>query len=88
MVLGRLATDKRHKKKGIATGLVKHAFSVTWECSKYAGVAALLVHVLSDRAKDFYINRGFQESPISDTTLMIPISSIQLALESNANPEL
>lgn len=70
IVLARLATDKRHKGKGLATGLLKHTFNITLNCSSIIGVAALLVHALDDEAAIFYQSRGFKPSPIDEKTLM------------------
>jgi hypothetical protein len=39
-----------------------------------AGVRALLVHALHDRAKQFYAHYGFQESPQNSMLLMLRLS--------------
>lgn len=45
-----------------------------------AGVFALLVHALSDQAKQFYLSRGFVESPLQPMTLFMTIETIRLIL--------
>jgi len=42
--------------------------------SQNAGVRALLVHALHDRAKRFYEHYGFQESPQHAMTLMLRLN--------------
>lgn len=41
--------------------------------SEQVGVRALLVHALNDKAKQFYLNYGFQPSPIDDMLLMLKL---------------
>ena len=42
-----------------------------------AGVFALLVHALSDQAKQFYLSRGFVESPLQPMTLIMTIETVR-----------
>jgi hypothetical protein len=42
--------------------------------SQNAGVRALLVHALHERAKQFYEHYGFQESPQHPLTLMLRLA--------------
>ena len=71
MVLGRLAVDQPWQGAGLGRGLLKDAVLRTLSVSQLAGVRALLVHALSDEAKNFYIHNGFLESPLDPMTLMI-----------------
>ncbi|HPT57509.1 MAG TPA: GNAT family N-acetyltransferase, partial [Casimicrobium sp.] len=43
--------------------------------SQNAGVRALLVHALHERAKAFYEHYGFQSSPLHPMTLMLRLNS-------------
>ncbi|MFA5016026.1 MAG: hypothetical protein WC504_00640 [Methylobacter sp.] len=45
-----------------------------------AGVFALLVHALSDHAKQFYLSRGFVESPLQPMTLFTTIETARSIL--------
>ncbi len=74
MVLARLAVD--HRAQGIQLGaaLLQDAVKRTVIVSENAGVRALLVHALHDRAKQFYEHYGFQESPQHSMTLMLRLS--------------
>jgi len=71
MVLARLAVD--HRAQGIKLGasLLRDAVNRAVVVSQNAGVRALLVHALHDRAKDFYEHHGFQSSPLHPKTLML-----------------
>ena len=74
MILGRLAIDAQWQKNGIGRGLLKDAVIRTIKASKYAGIRALVVHALSEEAKNFYLRHGFQESPLNHFTLMLPLT--------------
>lgn len=73
MVLARLATD--HRAQGIKLGaaLLQDAVNRAVTVSQNAGVRALLVQALNERAKQFYTHYGFQESPQHPMTLMLRI---------------
>lgn len=73
MVLGRLAVDANWQGKKIGIGLLKDAIQRTIIVAEQAGIRALLVHALSDKAKAFYSHWGFHESPTNDMTLMITL---------------
>lgn len=74
MILGRLAVDVHWQNKGIGRGLLKDAVSRTIQAAQYAGMRALLVHALSEDARLFYLRHGFQESPLNQYTLMLPLT--------------
>ena len=42
---------------------------------------AVLVHAISDRAKQFYAQYGFIETPFDDMTLMLPMPQIADSLK-------
>ncbi|WP_092701434.1 GNAT family N-acetyltransferase [Acidovorax soli] len=75
MVLARLAID--HRAQGIKLGaaLLQDAVNRAVAVSQNAGVRALLVHALHDRAKQFYEHYGFQESPQHPMTLMLRLNT-------------
>jgi len=73
MVLGRLAVDVSCQGKHIGTGMLKDAIQRTIIVAEQAGIRALLVHALSEKAKNFYLHCGFHESVTNDMTLMITL---------------
>lgn len=77
MVLARLAVD--HGVQGLKLGgaLLQDAVNRAVTVSQNAGVRALLVHALHDRAKEFYEHYGFQASPLHPMTLMLRLNSLK-----------
>ena len=73
IVLGRLAIDERWQHAGLGRSLLRDAILRTLSVSQQAGVKALLVHTLSEDAKQFYIRNGFLESPLDPMTLIISL---------------
>jgi GNAT superfamily N-acetyltransferase len=75
MVLARLAVDRRAQGMSLGGALLQDALNRTITVSQNAGVRALLVHALHDRAKQFYEHYGFQSSPVHPLTLMMRLTS-------------
>lgn len=73
MVLARLAVDRRFGDRGIGSGLLRDAIIRTLQAAEIAGIRAILVHAISNRAKDFYEKWGFASSPVDPLTLMISL---------------
>lgn len=80
LLLGRLAVDKRYHNQGIGQALLRDAMLRAVNVSGDAGVFALLVHALSDQAKQFYLSRGFVESPLQPMTLIITLETVHSIL--------
>lgn len=80
LLLGRLAVDQRYHNQGIGQALLRDAMLRAVNVSRDASVFALLVHALSDQAKQFYLSRGFIESPLQPMTLMMTIETIRAIL--------
>ena len=80
LVLGRLAIHKDHHQKGIGTALLNDAIRRAMQAAEIAGVAALLVHALSEQARRFYLSRGFVASPVKPMTLCLMLATVALAL--------
>ncbi len=77
MVLARLAVDARAQGIKLGASLLKDAVERALVVSQNAGVRALLVHALNDRARQFYMHYGFQVSPVHPMTLMLRLSNPQ-----------
>lgn len=74
MVLARLAVDRRAQGIKLGAALLQDAVTRAVAVSQSAGVRALLVHALNDRARQFYEHYGFQESPQHPMTLMLRLN--------------
>lgn len=75
MVLARLAVDHRGQGIKLGASLLQDAVNRAVVVSQNAGVRALLVHTLHDRAKEFYERYGFQSSPLHPMTLMLRLNT-------------
>ena len=75
MVLARLAVDMRAQGIKLGAGLLRDAVERSLAVAQNAGVRALLVHALHERAKEFYMHYGFQASPVHPLTLMLRLKS-------------
>lgn len=71
LVLGRLAVDVSCQGRQLGAALLKDAVQRTYAVAQQAGIRALLVHALNERAKAFYEGYGFQVSPSHELTLML-----------------
>jgi GNAT superfamily N-acetyltransferase len=74
MIIGRLAIDRDFQGKKIGPGLLRDAVLRTLQAADIAGVRALLVHAISERARKFYEDCGFIASPVDPLTLMITVA--------------
>lgn len=75
LVLGRLAVDRQAQGMKLGAALLQDAFMRAIGVSADAGIRALLVHALSERAKQFYVHYGFQASTLHPMTLMMRLPS-------------
>ena len=73
MVLARLAVDRSAQGKHLGGALLKDAVLRTLAIAENAGVRALLVHAVHQRAKAFYLHYGFEQSPVDPMTLMLSL---------------
>jgi GNAT superfamily N-acetyltransferase len=77
MVLARLAVDRRAQGLHLGAALLQDAVDRAVAVSQNAGVRALLVHALHEKAKQFYEHYGCQPSPTHPMTLMLRLSSVK-----------
>jgi len=77
MVLARLAVDRRAQGRHAGAALLQDAVNRAVAVSQNAGVRALLVHALHEKARQFYEHYGFQPSPTHPMTLMLRLSSMK-----------
>ena len=75
LVLARLAVDRGSQGRKLGAALLQDAVQRAVAVSGDAGVRALLVHALDDRARQFYEYYGFQPSPVHPMTLMLRLGA-------------
>jgi len=80
-VIGRLAVDRRWQGQRLASALLRDALLRTLNAAEVAGVRAILVHAISDEAKQFYKKYGFLESPTNPMTVVINLKDIKASLD-------
>lgn len=76
IVLGRLAVATDCKGKGIGAALLRDAVLRSIRVSRELGARALLVHAISESAREFYLGAGFFESPVNRMTLMLGLAKL------------
>ncbi len=80
MVIGRLAVDRNWQGCGIGRALLRDAILRTLQAAEIAGIRAILVHAISEDAKQFYQKCGFTVSPMEPMTLMVKVSDVIASL--------
>lgn len=80
LLLGRLAVDRRYHNRGLGQALLRDAMIRAVSVAGDAGVFALLVHALSDAARQFYLSRGFVASPLEPMTLVVTLATVRSIL--------
>lgn len=81
IVIGRLAVDETAQGQAIGPSLLRDAILRTLQAAEIAGIRAILVHAISERAKRFYERWGFTASPLEPMTLMITVAEARKALQ-------
>jgi GNAT superfamily N-acetyltransferase len=80
MVIGWLAVDQTLQGQALGPALLRDAILRTLQAADIAGIRAILVHAISERAKAFYEKWGFISSPMDPMTLMITVAEARKAL--------
>ena len=77
MLMGRFAVDVSVQGRGLGRALLKDAILRTLNAAEIAGLRALLVHAIDERAAAFYKHNGFLVSLIDLLVLMIPLAGLR-----------
>lgn len=73
MVLARLAVDRHFQGHHLGAAMLRDALLRARAVAQNAGVRALLVHALTEKAHEFYAHYGFEPSPTNAMTLMLQL---------------
>ncbi|MEX2015908.1 MAG: GNAT family N-acetyltransferase [Candidatus Hydrogenedentales bacterium] len=79
-VLARLAVDENWQGHGIGRALFCDAAQRVARAADEIGIRGIVVHAISESAKNFYVALGFTPSPHDSMTLMVTLSDIRAAL--------
>ena len=79
VVLARLAVD-RWQGRGLGRGLLRDAGLRVMQAADTIGIRGLLAHALSADAQRFYLQVGFEPSPLDPMTVMITLTDLRASL--------
>ena len=74
IVLARLAVSVQFHGLGLGAALLQDAANRCQRVAEHAGVRAMLVHALDERAVAFYERYGFAPSPVQPRTLLLKLN--------------
>ncbi len=80
VLLGRLAVDRSAQGRTLGSRMLGHAVRQSLATREVIGARCLIVHCLTDDVTRFYKDRGFDPSPISPRTLMLPLADVVATL--------
>ena len=81
LLIGRLAIDVTHQKRGLGTDLLIDALRRCLSAADTAGARAVITHAIDDDAMAFYEKHGFLRCPLGERTLLMPIETVRLLLK-------
>jgi predicted N-acetyltransferase YhbS len=79
-VLARLAVDQDWQGRGIGRALFRDAAQRVSHAADAIGIRGIVVHAVSEAAKDFYLALGFEPSPLEPMTLMVTLADVRAGL--------
>lgn len=79
-VLARLAVDRSWQGRSIGRALFRDAARRVAHAADAIGIRGIVVHAISEEARNFYLKLGFDASPREAMTLMVTLSDIRAAL--------
>ena len=80
IVLARLAVGRAYQGQGLGRSLFQDAARRVIYAAETIGVRGLLVHALSNKAKEFYLRLGLESSPLDAMTLMVTLADLRASL--------
>lgn len=81
VVLARLAVDCSLHGQGLGRALVRDAGRRIIRAADVIGIRGVIVHALSEEARDFYLRIGFMSSPLDPMLLMVTLADLRAADE-------
>ena len=82
VLLARLGVDRRHQSRGLGRSLLQDVMLRCVAAADEIGVRVLLVHAKNERAKRWYQQYGFEESPTDPLHVMLLMKDIRRFLDS------
>jgi GNAT superfamily N-acetyltransferase len=80
VILARLAIDSSDRGQGLGRALFRDAGLRVVQAADAIGIRGIIVHAISESAKDFYLALGFNVSPLEPMTLMITLNDLRACI--------
>ena len=77
VLLARLAVDREHQRAGIGRSLLQDAVLRCLQAADSIGVRVLLVHAKHERARAWYEQYGFEQSPTDPLHVMLLLKHLR-----------
>jgi GNAT superfamily N-acetyltransferase len=81
VLLARLAVDQRHHGAGVGRSLLQDVLLRCVAATDAIGVRVLLVHAKHERARAWYKQFGFEESPTDPLHMMLVMKDVRAFVE-------
>jgi GNAT superfamily N-acetyltransferase len=81
VLLGRLAVDARHQGQHLGRSLLLDAMARVLQAGELIGIRALLVHAIDARAREWYVQFGFERSPTHPLHLALLMKDLRSTVE-------
>jgi GNAT superfamily N-acetyltransferase len=79
-VLARLAVDVRYQGRGLGRALFRDAAVRVAHAADTIGIRGIIVHAISETAREFYISLGFDPCPSDAMTLVVTLRDLRAIL--------
>lgn len=83
VLLGRLAVDLSFGGQSIGRSLFKDAAMRISNAAETIGIRAIVVHPISDKARQFYLRLGFTDCPGEPMMMTVTLAEVRIALGLN-----
>lgn len=80
VILARLAIDSSYQGQGLGRALFRDAALRVVQAADAIGIRGIIVHAISEDAKNFYLGLGFSLSPLEPMTLMITLNDLRACI--------
>ena len=79
-ILARLAVDQAYAGQGLGRALMRDCGQRVLRAADTIGIRGVVVHAISEEAKDFYLRFGFSVSPVQPMTVMVTLADLHASL--------
>jgi len=82
-VLARLAVDVHYQGRGLGRALFRDAAVRVVHAADTIGIRGIVVHAISETAREFYISLGFDPCPSDGMTLVVTLRDLRAILSTD-----